>query len=339
MLVSIIVCNHNYARFLDHAIASAVAQTGVEREIIVVDDGSTDDSARIIARWKDQITAIFQSNEGQTSAYNRGFDEARGEIVIYLDSDDALEPQACERVAAAFADPDVVKVHFRLRLIDVNNTPMGVNIPHLLSDGDMSQKLLKSGSFYDSSPGSGNAYRRSALARIMPLPVVSHDRHGADFFALLGICLLGKVRALQDEPLGSYRIHAEQAREQMLFGNLGLHEPKKTNTRYSRLRTWLIERLGEDYALPRHFANFSVQKLVFAESVLGPDAYWDGVRSGSAYLKRTLARAIWLRQSSLPEKVGLFGWALGVIVLPRSLGRSWARFVCNPASRMGSVFA
>jgi glycosyltransferase involved in cell wall biosynthesis len=333
MRLSIVICNYNYARFLDDAIASAVGQRYPNTEVIVIDDGSSDDSADVIRRWSDKVVAIFQSNQGQSSAYNRGFLEARGDVIIFLDSDDTLDPEAGEAIMATFRAHDCAKVHFRLRLVDASGQALGGTIPLRLSEGDVSQ-LLRKGLLYASSPGSGNAYRRAALARVLPIPVVADDPHAADFFAIHGLALLGPVRTVGANALGSYRVHIEDGTEQILFGNASAQQfMTKQGIRYARLRKWLLDRLGPDYAIADEFIDFSIQKSVFAELVFGSSAYTTGLRMGSAYLRSTLARSIWLRPSPRAERIGLLGWAVTVLLLPRDLGRPLARYVCNPASR------
>jgi glycosyltransferase involved in cell wall biosynthesis len=90
LLVSIIINNYNYDRFLAEAINSALNQTYPYTEVIVVDDGSTDNSRQIIAEYGDRIIPILQPNGKQASAFNNGFAHSKGEIIIFLDSDDYL---------------------------------------------------------------------------------------------------------------------------------------------------------------------------------------------------------------------------------------------------------
>jgi cellulose synthase/poly-beta-1,6-N-acetylglucosamine synthase-like glycosyltransferase len=88
MRVSIVICNYNYARFLDGAIRSALEQDHLDKEVIVVDDGSTDGSREVIARWADAVRTVYKANGGQVSAYNAGFEQVTGDAVVFLDSDD-----------------------------------------------------------------------------------------------------------------------------------------------------------------------------------------------------------------------------------------------------------
>src|SRR5258707_406376 len=94
-MISVIVPCYNGGAFLEACIASVLAP-GVACEIIVVDDGSTDDSASIarayVHRWPDQLLVILQPNQGQAAARNTGLRLARGKYVVFLDVDDEYAP-------------------------------------------------------------------------------------------------------------------------------------------------------------------------------------------------------------------------------------------------------
>ncbi len=91
-LVSILINNYNYGRFLGDAIESALGQSYPNVEVIVVDDGSSDNSREVMAGFGSRIKPIYRENGGQASAYNAGFDAANGEIICLLDSDDLHLP-------------------------------------------------------------------------------------------------------------------------------------------------------------------------------------------------------------------------------------------------------
>jgi glycosyltransferase involved in cell wall biosynthesis len=129
-LVSIVIPNFNYAGFVATAIESALAQTWPEIEVIVVDDGSTDDSRRVIERYAGRVRTIFKSNGGQTSTNNVGYLAARGEVVFFLDADDGLRPDAVERVLAAMR-PEVAAVQFCLTTVDQGGRALGGIYPPL----------------------------------------------------------------------------------------------------------------------------------------------------------------------------------------------------------------
>jgi glycosyltransferase involved in cell wall biosynthesis len=91
-LISIVVRCHNYGRYLPEAIESALAQDYPNLEVIVIDDGSTDDSLEVASRYRDRVKVFTQQNEGLARTSNRGASEAKGEYVMFLDADDRLEP-------------------------------------------------------------------------------------------------------------------------------------------------------------------------------------------------------------------------------------------------------
>lgn len=97
MLCSVIITNHNYATYLESCIQSVLEQDLNAIEIIVIDDGSTDDSRSILSKYSDKIIIIEQENLGACIARNRGLDEANGHWVKFLDSDDWLESNCLNR--------------------------------------------------------------------------------------------------------------------------------------------------------------------------------------------------------------------------------------------------
>ncbi|MGC4083750.1 MAG: glycosyltransferase family A protein [Vicinamibacterales bacterium] len=108
-LVSIVVLNYNYGRYLTEAVESALSQTYPAIEVVVVDDGSTDESAEVLARYEGRVTICRKRNGGMVSAMNRGFAESRGDVIVFLDADDFLLPDAVAVHVAALADPGVVR--------------------------------------------------------------------------------------------------------------------------------------------------------------------------------------------------------------------------------------
>ena len=106
--VSVIIPAYNAARYLPEAIDSVLTQTYQDCEIILVDDGSTDDTAEVVSRYGTRVTYVQQSNQGVGAARNTGIDLARGDYLVFQDADDVLLPGKLE-VQASFLDqhPDV----------------------------------------------------------------------------------------------------------------------------------------------------------------------------------------------------------------------------------------
>ena len=169
---SVIVINYNYARFLPAAIESALAQSYPNTEVVVIDDGSTDDSRQVIAGYGDRVSAVLKENGGHTSAFNAGFAASRGEIVCFLDADDLLLPTALEQAASRLLDdPCIVKVHWPLWVIDEQGRRTGEIEPSRpLEGGDLRELAIREGpAVYKSAPTSGNAYSRTFLEKVFPL--------------------------------------------------------------------------------------------------------------------------------------------------------------------------
>ena len=103
-LVSILVPSYNYGRFLAEAIESALAQTYSPVEVVVIDDGSQDDSVQVASRFGDRVRLLTQENRGLVAVLNRGLQEANGELVTVLSADDVFRPTYVERLMQALGE-------------------------------------------------------------------------------------------------------------------------------------------------------------------------------------------------------------------------------------------
>lgn len=210
-LVSIIINNYNYGRFLEEAINSAINQTYPLVEIIVVDDGSTDHSQAVIAAYENRIKTVFKENGGQASALNTGFACSQGDIIIFLDADDILHPEIAGRVEAAFRTcSDIVRLQYRLELLDALGKPTGAVRPdwnRQLPGGDLRRYVLAFPDDIPWQPTSGNAFSAWVLREIFPLPEEPY-RICADYYLSNLTPLFGEVRFL-DEIGAGYRVHGE----------------------------------------------------------------------------------------------------------------------------------
>lgn len=111
-LVSIIIPTHNRAALLREAVDSALSQTYPNVEVIVVDDGSTDDTGEVLSEYAGQVRAVYQDNRGRSAARNVGIQASGGRFLVFLDSDDLLMPAAIQsQVDCLIAHPDVGVVY------------------------------------------------------------------------------------------------------------------------------------------------------------------------------------------------------------------------------------
>jgi len=192
---SIIVNNYNYGRFLRRAIDSALAQTQQPSEVVVVDDGSTDDSAEIIKSYGDRIIPVFKSNGGQASAINAAYRYACGDVVFILDSDDALYPEAVRTVLSAWKS-DTVLVHYLMEVVDSEGNVLGMHppAPHRLAEGDVRRELLSTGHF-DTTITSAMAFLREPFLEAMPIDETK-VRMAVDGYLVRAVAMKGPVQAI-----------------------------------------------------------------------------------------------------------------------------------------------
>ena len=209
-LVSIIITSYNYEKFLQDAIESALKQTYRNAEVVIVDDGSTDRSREIIASYGKKVIPVLKENGGQGSAFNAGFRASRGDIVIFLDSDDMLFPDSAEQIVNVWQS-GISKLHFSLQGLDANGIPRNSFIPHQgqsLLSGDLRELLLKQG-VYRTTPTTGNAFARRFLESVFPIPE-KEWRLCPDAYLHAQAPFYGTVAAI-NKPLGYYRMHGGNA--------------------------------------------------------------------------------------------------------------------------------
>jgi hypothetical protein len=182
-LVSILINNHNYDRYLRACIASALEQSYRPVEVVVVDDGSTDDSVAIIRSYGTDVLAVCQENGGQASAFNAGFAASRGDIVCLLDSDDLFLPHKAGTVVELLSSqPEAAWCFHDLQPIDETG---GLRVVNGSGGGtlfrDFRSEIARGRLPYTPPATSGLCFRRSLLGRILPMPqsagITLHDNY------------------------------------------------------------------------------------------------------------------------------------------------------------------
>jgi glycosyltransferase involved in cell wall biosynthesis len=158
-LVSIVVPSYNHDRYLKEAIDSILAQDYPRVELIVIDDGSTDDSPQILLSHPGQFQREVQTNQGQVATLNRGWQMSKGDIIGYLSADDVLLPQAISAAVQCLQDhPDAVLSYSDFNLIDPDSAVVRRVYTPECSYHDMVVKML-------CPPGPGAFFRRTAFEK------------------------------------------------------------------------------------------------------------------------------------------------------------------------------
>lgn len=140
-IVSAIIPNYNYARYVGEAVESALNQTYQPLEVILVDDGSSDNSLEVIRGFGDRIRIVSQENAGVSAARNNGVRLAGGQLVAFLDADDIWHPQKIEKQVERFRqDSKLGLVHVGVREIDALGNELRRRLDGL--EGKVSDELL-----------------------------------------------------------------------------------------------------------------------------------------------------------------------------------------------------
>jgi glycosyltransferase involved in cell wall biosynthesis len=320
--LSIIINNFNYEQFLLAAIQSALDQTWPDTEVIVVDDGSTDGSIALIDSLGDSIIPVLKENGGQASAMNVGLRASSGDVVLFLDADDVLEPDAGSHIMDAFTrEPDVAKIQFRLRMIDGDDNELGAVIPpswQPMPSGDL-RAFIVAHRTYVYPPTSGNAFSRAALDQIWPIPE-DIFRISADQYLHHATPLVGTVHSM-DIIGGSYRIHQSN---HYVSRDIDLN----------RIRTEIVisrdghpyyreiaERTGL-YAYPREYGDVRDRILFGLRLVslkLDPDEHPISSDKLIGLGLRGIIATIRIPDISIARKILQIVWLTGVTLTPRML--------------------
>jgi len=331
-LVSIIINNYNYGHFLRDAIESALSQTYDRIEVIVVDDGSTDNSRGVIAEYGHRLIPVLKENGGQASAFNAGFAVSKGDIIIFLDADDVLLPEAAQEIVKVW-EPQLSKVQWRLQLVNEKLQLLPATWPskwERMPSGDLRAAILR-WRHYTCPPTSGNAFSRWLLEKILPMPE-EEWRIAADSYLLSLAALYGEVRSI-DKVLGYYRIHGSNLWYDESTNIHKLIQMVQTGNAQKRLLECAARNLGlnfEGRLIPL------ASKAELALAVLAPQQLkalgmsanrlkiaFNGIRSSF----------IWPYFPSLWARVRLITWFALVASLPRPLARRLALFGVCPAIR------
>jgi glycosyltransferase involved in cell wall biosynthesis len=200
--VSIVIPAYNHGRYVAEAIDSVLAQDYPFIELIVVDDGSTDNTREVLATYAGRAHVTSQANAGQAATINLGWAKAGGDVVSYLSADDRLEPRAVSRAVGALnAHPDAVMAYGDYNLIDPESAFVRCVTAPAFDYSEMVRDLV-------CAPGPGVFLRRCAVDRLDGWN--TEWRQAPDFDYWLRLALLGPFVKVP-QVLAGLRVHPGSA--------------------------------------------------------------------------------------------------------------------------------
>jgi glycosyltransferase involved in cell wall biosynthesis len=252
-LVSVIMPAYNVAPYVGDAIRSALAQTFTDFEVIVVDDGSKDDTADVVrelARQDPRVQLVQQTNRGLAGARNSALRAARGELFALLDSDDLWEPEfLAEQVAILAAQPHIdIVTGNGWYLGGTRHGHVARPYPDTRPDPDLSSIIGDEWSVFIMS-----VFRRRVYTTVGPFDEAMRSNEDYDFW--LRAAVAGCTFVRNDRPLGYYRVRDDSlsaSNVRMLRGILHV---------YTKLRPEIAGRDREMAILQRQISRFEAELL------------------------------------------------------------------------------
>lgn len=204
--ISIIITSYNYEGFIDEAINSVLEQGYSYKELIVVDDCSTDNSQNVINAFGNKLIAVLKDiNEGQGAAFNSGYEKATGDLILFLDADDYLYPGSLQKIIDNYVESSSL-YQYRMGLVDAEGKQFGVfpSESQPWNAGKAEANVLRYGR-YQTAVTSSMVYSKSFLDSVMPMDAESF-KYGADGYVAILAPLYGQVIG-SNELLSAYRQH------------------------------------------------------------------------------------------------------------------------------------
>ena len=209
--ISVLINSFNYGKYLGEAIGSVLAQDYPDFELIVVDDGSTDESPEVIASFHDErMTAVMKSNGGQLSAFNAGFLASKGDILCFLDADDMYQPGYLTAVAENFSThPDCGCLLGRTEYFGARS-----GFDTIYPDGFLGCNPFSAATrhVWRGAPTSAISLRRCVASLILPCrDNEAYWKTRADDLLIWGADIVCANKYCFSLPTVKYRIHAENS--------------------------------------------------------------------------------------------------------------------------------
>jgi hypothetical protein len=205
--VSVVIATYNFAHFLPQAIDSVLAQDypADAIEIVVVDDGSTDSTPRVMRAYEDRVRYIRKRNEGHLATFSRGIGEATGDYIALLDGDDMWRPHKLRtQVGMLEADPGLGLVHGDMRIVDEHGKVLGDSFfaaSNLRAvEGDLLAQLMR----FNTITTSAILVRASLKEHFHPIPDWARVQ---DWWISLRVAEVARIGCVRD-PVTDYRRHS-----------------------------------------------------------------------------------------------------------------------------------
>lgn len=305
--ISIITPTLNQGNFIAQTIDSVLAQKYSALEYLVIDGGSTDETIAILRKHENDLSWISEADGGQSSAINKGWQRASGEILAWLNSDDLLRPDAIQTIAATFQEsPETVMVYGWADFIDTEGEVIG-----LYPTGNWSYSdLLKNVTNFLPQPSV--FIRREAIARAGWLDESLHYLMDYDLFLRVG--LEGKVQKIP-HTLSAMRLHTDAKSLRALKG-------------FGAEMVNVIERIFESSKLPPDFLAYRSEAMRKAFLYAASTSYWGGdVKQARTWLTQCWQQVSWPQVPASLIRLSMLS-ALG------QSGLKWAeRWPGNPYTR------
>ena len=331
MRLSVIIANYNYRDFVGAAIESALAIDWSDKEVIVVDDASTDDSRAIIDGFRGRVGAYFRPKSHQLGAHMFGFEQSTGDVVIFLDADDLLEPEVMQEVAKIWR-PGVSKVQYRMNLIDAAGAQLGSAIPQFppTNDPEKLRRTFLRTMAYTTPPGTGNAYSRDFVRNAFAM--APWKMPASDTLLLTLAPLLGDVLTIR-KPLARYRLHGANNVALRSLDAVKLRDRLQEDVEKARLFATLSGQLC--LPVPLDPLRYSVHHLQyrFASYLVEPAAHPFPEDTMLSLIHRFVSSATTYSQMPLRDRLVLLIWTIACTLAPRHHRRNLVLWRFIPASR------
>jgi glycosyltransferase involved in cell wall biosynthesis len=335
MKLSIIIANYNYRDFVGAAISSALAVEWPDKEVIVVDDASTDDSRNVIDGFRGKIAAYFRPKSYQLGAHIFGFEQSTGNIIIFLDADDLLEPDVMLEVAKVWR-PGVSKVQYQMNLIDGTGTQLGTAFPRfpLINDAEKLRRTFLRTMAYATPPGSGNAYSRDFVRNAFAMAPRTIPESDAVLLTLAP--MMGAILTIR-RPLARYRVHATNTMALASLDAAKLRKQLQQDAKVALFFETASQRLHLQVAHDPLNRSFNHLQYRFASRLVEPSAHpfpGDTV-IGLGY--RLICAAITYSQMRLRDRTILLLWVIACTLTPSYYRRNLILWRFSAISRPAVV--